>query len=208
VPPSAASNAPTRSRSAPVNDPRTCPKQLALDEVRRDAPQSTMTNGLSPRVPALDDLPSRRAPSQCRFLALDEHVDVALGDLLEHREELAHRHVVPASEPKLGIIGTTASRSAAAWRTRTSESPSAITPPSAVRSASRMRTPSSFVPFSEPVFAHAPAAVVAHEATVEAGDRGVGEDEVVEECVPMRQRSPSNTTDARRARRAHARSRA
>ena len=113
------------------------------------APQSTTTNGFSARglrwtISVRHELLAGAA------LALDEHVDVARRDLLEQREELAHRHARARRAARTrGIIGTTACPAGATARTRTTESPSASVA-SAGRSASRMRTPSRRVPLSEP----------------------------------------------------------
>ena len=98
--------------------------------------------------------------------------------------------LVPASCPNAGIIGTTACPAGATARTRTTESPSASVA-STGRSASRMRTLSSRVPLSEPQSRtrHAPSSRTRRQWKRETA--GSCSTRSFDECVPMRQRSPS-----------------
>ena len=98
--------------------------------------------------------------------------------------------LVPASCPNAGIIGTTACPAGATEWTRTIESPTASVA-STGRSASRMRTVSSFVPFSEPQSRtrHAPSSRTRRQWKRETA--GSWSTRSFDECVPIRQRSPS-----------------
>ena len=90
VPPSAASNAPARAATAPVNAPRAWPNSSPSSRARRSAPQSTTTNG--PRGAR------RRVVDRARHqllagagLALDQHRRVGRRDARHPGEQLAHR---------------------------------------------------------------------------------------------------------------------
>ena len=157
------------------------------------APQSTTTKGRVGARRPLHDLVGDELLARAA-LALDEHVDFARRDLLEQREELAHRHAGPregAERP--GSSGTTACPAGATARTTTTESPRASVA-SVGRSASRMRTLSSFVPLSEPQSRTRQRASSRSRRQWKRETAGSARTRSFEECVPMRQRSPSKST--------------
>ena len=89
MPVSACSNLPIRVVAAPVNAPRSWPKSSLSSSSAGSAAQLTLTNGRLRRVErwwmARDDQLLADAA-----LAADQHGDVAVGDLLDHRGDPAH----------------------------------------------------------------------------------------------------------------------
>ena len=90
MPPVASTNAPLRSRSAPVNAPRTWPNRCESIRLSAIALQSTTTNGPRARGERVVDRARRELLAGAR-LALDQHGRVGRRRHLEHGEQLAHR---------------------------------------------------------------------------------------------------------------------
>ena len=194
VPPSAASKAPTRSRSAPVKAPRTCPNSSLSTSAGEMAPQSTMMNGLSARRPRLtisvatSSLPVPLSPWMSTLISLCEILSRVANSLRIGR-------LVPTIAPKVGTRVTVwcASSGLSVVRTRTAESPTR-SKLSTGRSASRSMIPSMRVPLSEPVSftRHTPSSRTRRQWKRETD--GSASTMSFEAWVPMRQVSPSCTT--------------
>ena len=110
VPPSATSNRPRVSRSAPVNAPRTWPNSVDSSSVSGMAAQFSPTNGRSRRGPLRVD----RARDQLlagAALALDDDRQRRVGDAIEQPEQIQHARrptddvaVVVADGERLAVV--------------------------------------------------------------------------------------------------------
>ena len=94
VPPSAASNFPSRRAIAPVNAPFSCPKSSLSTSSRESAAQFTLTSGFARRGLLVvervrDELLAGAA------LAAHQHGDVGVGDLVDGLEDALHRGASP-----------------------------------------------------------------------------------------------------------------
>ena len=125
------------------------PEELGLDQVRADgAAVDDDERLLGARAPLADLVRDELLAGAA--LALDEDVDVARRHLLEQREELAHRHARPRELPE----GRDHRHDGLPRRSHGPHADDRVARARASRragrSASRMRTLSSRVPFSDP----------------------------------------------------------
>ena len=172
-------------------------EELALDEVRADRAAVDDDERLVRARAALDDL-GRDELLAGAALAVDEHVDVARGDLSSSANSLRIGRLVPTSAPNDGSIGTTSSFCGAPERTRTIESPSESTP-SVPRSPSRSTHAVERVPFIEP---ESRERQTPSSRTMRQWKRetvGSSRTRSFDACEPIRQTSPSCTTARWRA---------
>ena len=98
MPVSACSNLPMRVVAAPVNAPALVPEELALEELGRQRGAVHLDERpVAPRRSLVD-----RARDQLladAALAANQHGDVAVGDLLDHRRDAAHLLAVAPHRP-------------------------------------------------------------------------------------------------------------
>ena len=130
MPPCAASNAPARAATAPVNAPRAWPNSSPSISELASAAQSTITNGPAARADASWIARADQLLARAR-LAQDQHRRVALRDARHLREQLAHRRA-GADQPAEALASATAR-------------PATPPPDSAARTSvppTRMRAPS------------------------------------------------------------------
>ncbi len=158
------------------------------------APQSTIRNGRSARGPrrsssiATNSLPVPLSPSSSTVASLPETFSSTPNKRRMSRDS-------PYSSPKDDHCGTEATAPGPSSRTRTTESPSSMWQSGKGRSASRTRTPSRRVPFSDPlsdiVQPLSPRASRQWNRDTSGSDRTRS----LLECEPSRNRSPSSTTE-------------
>ena len=145
------SNAPMRSRSAPVKLPRKCPKSSLSIKLGEIDPQSTMMNGLSARLSAADDFGSDQFFAGAA-LAFDEHVGFGFCDLVEHREKTLHRQRhCPTNRRSSVDRGARRALPTLARAREPRDSPISMMHSGSGKSASRIETPLMRVPLSESV---------------------------------------------------------
>ena len=153
-------------------------EELALDEVRRDRAAVDDDERLVGARAALHDLGGDELLAGA-VLAVDEAVDVARRDLLEEREELAHR---PAGAGERAEARhhrhERLARRARSATMRITDCPSESTA-SGGSTAPRMRSSWRRVPFSEPESSMRQPAAIRDDAAVEARDRRIVEHEIV-----------------------------